>query len=618
MNDELTPHMASKSLFLWCLRMTLIVLSLCTLVYGLWGSRNWERATPSQAGTLAATFGAMDSTLYRPILTMAGDSPLAKAGAKIGDAVKFDRKISVLVGIDEAVGLTLSSGGGASHLSLQPIPDQAIIEHGIVARIETASTLATGFASLLIALIIGLRRGDSFAILVFAFTLLIGTSIGAFNRFVPSSALTDAIYPFLRALDFSCGYVLLLLFILIYPKDKPLWEQQWARGLFYVILIGFAIHLLANIASLSQQFPELVGTPRAVRILHWWSLTLVVVSVLASLLALAVSWKESTGEGRQRLGWIGTCLGAIYVSWFIGNINNALGFPIPLLSMSAADSTVSVLALIGFGYALLRHRLFDLGFAVNRALVVTIISTFLLVLFGITEWCVDKLLHFEGREKNVIFDALVALGVILSFHRIQHWVSHQVDQIFFGHWYKAAENFRQFLAMAAHISDADVLRVKFMQAVTKFSGAAGGAIYAIDASGSYARTHSTLADAPAGIDTNHDVAVELRYSHRVVEVADRTILPSAYAFPMTVRGRVEGIVLLEPLGAGKQFRPDQLALLATGINKIGMDLESLRVLDLEHGIAMLKQKMELAVCEAATLRHVLGSQPSTAAATLPM
>jgi hypothetical protein len=613
MNDQSIPHPKDTSLALLFWRVALIALSLLTLAYGLWVSSHWERATPARAGTLAATFGPPNADSRRPILALAADSPLAQAGARIGDAVKFDRTVMSQLGTDEHVGLTLFSAGRASRWSLQPIPDPEIMAHGSAAQVRAVFDLVAAFLALVIALLIGLRRGDSIAMRVFAMSLLLGTGMDGFNFYVPNSALTDVTFPFLRAMGYSCGYVLFTLFTLIYPEDRPLWRLRWVRYAFYVFLIGFAVQTPLRILHLSGSLPAFFAAPGVADIYRSLSQILSIVSPLASLAALSFTWARSTGDVRQRLGWIGASIGAIYVLWVVGNLNDMLGNPISYLAMQAPISVVSLLALIGFGYALLRHRLFDFGFAVNRALVVTIISTLLLVLFSITEWGVDKLLHFEGREKNVVFDALVALGVILSFHRIQHWVSHQVDHIFFHHWYQAAESLRRFFDMAAHISETAALQAKFAQAATEFSGASGVALYALDAGGNFARTYSTLADAPASIDANHDVAIELRHSHRVADLAERTGLPCELAFPMTVRGRVEGMVLLGQRRNGKPYRPDQVALLATGVHQVGMDLESLRVIELEQGMAQLKQKMELVECEAQTLRRVVGLRLAAAA-----
>lgn len=175
-------------------------------------------------------------------------------------------------------------------------------------------------------------------------------------------------------------------------------------------------------------------------------------------------------------------------------------------------------------YALIRHRLFDIGFAVNRALVFTIISTILLLMFGVTEYAVDKLLHFEGREKNVIFDAAVALGIILSFHRIQHWVRHRIDHTFFGHWYAAASDLRRFVERAPNVIESSVLQTKYLAAMRKFCGARDVAQYLRAADKSYYRTHGGE-DLPAIILADSDLAIAMRHGRDTIDLQWRTVRP---------------------------------------------------------------------------------------------
>jgi methyl-accepting chemotaxis protein len=58
------------------------------------------------------------------------------------------------------------------------------------------------------------------------------------------------------------------------------------------------------------------------------------------------------------------------------------------------------------------------------------------------------------------------------------------------------------------------------------------------------------------------------------------------------------LVLLGEKSSGKRYRPDEIALLSTGIHQLGLDLESLRVVELEqiaaasrHHAEALEQKL---------------------------
>jgi len=599
--------MNNKSLSLWSWRAALLVLYVMACAFGLWASSYWENATAAKAGTLAASFGAPDAQLRRPILEMAPDSPLARAGAKVNDLVRFDHK-SVLgslqqLGTDDTIGLTLRSGDHASHIAVHPMRDKFFLAHATAAQLAATLTIIIGFLAPLIGLLIGWRLGDSLPMRLFALLLILPMGADVFRAIAPVSAITDFYIQFINPLQASGQFLVFTLFTLLYPEDQPLWRHRWIRRSFYVLLAAFAVLYARDQIAALDLFPSLQSSG-AFELVTLGAYILSCLTIAVSLISLGFSWRQASGNTRQRLGWISACMGSIYASWFLALVDQAFGWPVPLLTCFVCTYVVNLLALTGFAYALLRHRLFDFGFVVNRALVVTIISTLLLVLFSITEWGVDKLLHFEGREKNAFFDALVALGVILSFHRIQHWVSHKVDQTFFHHWYEAAGKLRHFLDKAAHISQPEALQDKFMQAILEFCGARGAAFYVLDAAGNYALQASTLDMAPAAIDANHDVAIDLRHGGKSVYVQDITqSLPGELALPMMVRGRLNGFLLLGQRARGDRFRPDQITLLSTAAHQYGLDMESLRVEAMERRASESERKAELLENEVNALRN---------------
>lgn len=182
----------------------------------------------------------------------------------------------------------------------------------------------------------------------------------------------------------------------------------------------------------------------------------------------------------------------------------------------------------------------------------------------------DKLFHFEGREKNVIFDAVVALGVILSFHRIQHWVTHQVDPIFFKRWHEAAKALRHAMDKAAHIADPDLLRQRFVEAVAAFVAGGGCAIYGrIEGSG-FELQHGTPPDVPTQLGVDDDAVLEMRTSGTWIYLETlKTAARGHLAFPILVRGRMQGMVVVGAKASGQVYRPDELSLLAVSVQQLG-------------------------------------------------
>ena len=68
-------------------------------------------------------------------------------------------------------------------------------------------------------------------------------------------------------------------------------------------------------------------------------------------------------------------------------------------------------------------------------------------------------------------------------------------------------------------------------------------------------------------------------------------MPAALALPMTVRGRLNGFVLMGFKPRAEPYRPDEIALLGTVAQRVALDQESLRIVELERVSAAMQQEM---------------------------
>ena len=589
-------------------KLFLVLLALLALTLDAWSAFYWKRGTlPEASGTLAAEFGPAFDDYRRPILKIASDSPLSKAGAKVGDSIKYDAPADRYrhLGVDDEVGVRVFSGDKVTHVLLKPIPDPNVAKHPTVALITSMLGWLSTCAALIIAMLIGIRRAESVTMRMFSLALMAVCFDDPLLQ-LPSTALGGVPVLVFYPLAFSIIYVGFAFVTLSLAEGGSHWRHAWIRRTFWTYVGVFCLFTVANIAARNTfDLPHLhLYTVN----ITGWSRFLAIISSIASLVALRVSWRVNTGTMRQRLAWIGVCMGAIYLSYFLLNLNGVLGFPVPSYLVGIIQTGLIFPALCGLGYASLRHRLFDFGFAVNRALVVTALSGILLLAFGLTEFTVDKLLHFEGREKNVIFDAVVALGIFLSFHRIQHWVNHKVDHIFFHGWYEAAEKMRRFLDKAPYISSAAVLQEKFVSEVDVFSGTSGSAIYLKQPDATYQRSHGTLLAAPVNIDADNDAVIEVAHSRKAVYLSDSAhALPGELVLPMTVRGELNGLLLVGQKSNGQNFRVDEVGLLMTAVHQIALDLEGLRVLALEQDLRDVNHELSIANAKTAIAERIVAS-----------
>ena len=116
------------------------------------------------------------------------------------------------------------------------------------------------------------------------------------------------------------------------------------------------------------------------------------------------------------------------------------------------DVLAGVVAPALFAYAILKHRVLDLGFALNRTLVYAAVSAILVGAFALAEWAIDHVLTIQGRETNALIDAAIALAVSLTFHPVRRFVEHAIELLFFRSWQEKAAALRKFVAEAGFVS----------------------------------------------------------------------------------------------------------------------------------------------------------------------
>ena len=300
---------------------------------------------------------------------------------------------------------------------------------------------------------------------------------------------------------------------------------------------------------------------------------------LASLLLLFLGWRRARVEERRRFALLLLGFSAIVLSQIIavfvliGQLYNTTH---PLLLF--AELLSGVIAPVTLSYAILRHRVLDLGFAVNRSLIFAAVSAILLIAFGVAEWALGHLLKIEGRERSALLEALLALGVFLMFHRVRDFVKPRVEWLFYHTWQENERALRHFVHEARYILKEGALAQAFVAELDRFSGVAGAALYLRSESGNYALLEGDLQGVPASIDADDPALVALRSQRALTEIQDtRSTLRANLALPMLNRGELLGFALLGPKLSGAGYRPDEQQALAFAAEQIGLDLHALQI-----------------------------------------
>jgi hypothetical protein len=522
------------------------------------------------------------------------DSPLGRAGVSAGDHIRFDRVWDHMrhISAGETLGFTLDHHGARSHhavTAIAPPPGpQADVLTNLTYDVLTLATCLFGL------FVIWRSEGRRTALLLGVSLLLFGLNDSFPQLWEENPRLIGFIAPINEAV-FLLIFLSFLAFAISYAADCGV-RLGWVK---YPYLAYAAVFFAVGAGeAIAQSFGDpILPVARATLALMTYPL------YALSMAYMIAGWRRSDASNRQRssvmlLGF--TVLIASQV--LVGVVSLVLGAadfasnPFEILSEVLAGIVAPAL----LSYAILRHRVFDLGFAVNRTLVYSAVSALLLGAFGLAEWLVDHLAPIAGREK---IDAGIALVVFLTFHRVRDAVEHGVEALFFRRWQRAEADLRRFVREAGFVTEPQALSEAFVQALGRFGEGASAGIYLDDGQG-YDRVAGDVVGLAAHLDVNLPALVSLRAELKPVDIQDGAFTGCLMA-PMVIRNAMSGVAVLGPKPAAQGWRPDEIELVGWATRQIGLDLHALTIERLE------KERSDLRLANA-QLERMVGLAPSRA------
>jgi len=562
------------------------------------GAQFWDewRGRPG-VGDVGASFDAIVADHYVRVSALTPGGPMARAGVRIGDLIRPDNQ-SYLQGTraGTTVGFTLRRGAARSH-------HQLIAEPAPVKPDQQARSLAWIFVSLsrtlsmLIGLFVAIRsQGRASTVLLGA--ALICTTLGGNNRhlYELDPVFGPAFFVALTAMFFA-GPPLMLAFSLRAVEETigRISRFVWIGTLIYAA----ATALLSTMDTYGRL--TISRTPIPISDMNFYIPPILAIGYISALGILCWGWARTGGQDRTRFGFMVAAIGLVTICIRVGGLlvqltGNVWTLSNPLVLVHVFGGLLGAGV---FAYAVLRHRVLDLGFAVNRTLVYAAVSAILLAAFGLTEWAVDHFIPVAGREKNVLLDAAVAVGVFLTFHRVRDAVEHGIERLFYRRWQMAEQRLRRFVREAPFVTRSDTLTHGFVEALRRFTDGAEAAVYLVDEEGAVQRVNGAASGVGETIDLDDPALVALRTEHKAMRLEDTdSSLPSGLIAPMVNRNQVIGVALLGAKPDDMDYRPDEIELIDWATRQVGVDLHALKVEQLE--LTAARQRDEIS-----TLRSLI-------------
>ena len=396
----------------------------------------------------------------------------------------------------------------------------------------------------------------------------------------------------------SSAYGLLFpLFAMSFVAESGIRIPAWARLLFWACVTAMIGRILFSAALPPGLFG---GTPYEVQ--KAIQSPMAVADFALTLAILAYGWRRGTAESRHRYALLLMAIGLIFLCnvLFVVFLNTSASNPRVLTDSS---TLLRITGSLLFAYAVLRHRVIDVGFTLNRTLVYGAVSAILLAAFGLAEWAADQVLALQGWESNALVSAGLAVTIFLAFHPVRHFVEHHVSTIFFRPWRDKEQALRKFVHEGGFFTDRARLAQAFAQALERFTGATCG-VYRRAEDGSF-----TCAEFQT-VDADDATPVALKARAETCEVGENSRVEGALAFPMIHCHDLEGFAVVGAKHEGERYRPDEIELIAWATRQIGQDLYRLDVVQLRREREKLDRDVAMLAARNADLQLALANRSS--------
>lgn len=275
-------------------------------------------------------------------------------------------------------------------------------------------------------------------------------------------------------------------------------------------------------------------------------------TILASVVA-AVRFSRSVGADRRRVGWVlvGMILSGVgYCTYNFDQDFVNIGFALPHWIGPVAVTAYGVLPL-ALIYAVLKHRVIDVGFALNRTVVYSIITLMIVVVVSAVDWLSGR--FFSNSNLSVAIEGAITIAFGVALNWIHGRVERLVDRVVFRSRHLAATRLELRIRALEYATAAATVEEALVDDVVAVLRVRSAAVFRRDESLAFVRVREIGWDgAPSALDRDHLLVRALVAEERTVYLGEQRIGDPAFphgaarpdvAIPLVVRHDVVGFAL---------------------------------------------------------------------------
>jgi hypothetical protein len=439
--------------------------------------------------------------------------------------------------------------------------------------------LLTDFLWIALATLIAARKPNAMTVSFLAFTAF----LPSFGPIVYSfGSLNDAAFSFViyvvPPLIATFPNFFLALFAVNFPSGL---SRPWRKNVSVAIYVVMAAVLIA----------DAILIPRSTQI-NTQALSLLEIWVMAiGVFAIAIaSYIQASAAERPRIALVLAGLTVSIGATTLFDSYAIVSSDTPNPAIIDALRVVSIALPISVAYAVLRYRVIDIGFALNRTAAYGMTSVVLIALFAALEWGAERFITATNHVESALIDLAIVLIVVFSFRFVHIRVDRAVDNILFRKRHEDEAALRRFEENAHFYTDAAALLRDALEVIKKRCEVKAAAIYLRSASG-YAPAASSFGKEQF-VDPNDAALVDVRAHRSVVDLGEQhSSVPGIRLYPMLVAADLAGFLTIGERDGYEEMPADIDRTLTALVTSLAHSLHALQHAEKEAEITRLRGQL---------------------------
>jgi hypothetical protein len=297
---------------------------------------------------------------------------------------------------------------------------------------------------------------------------------------------------------------------------------------------------------------------------------LFVACIVAVVVIVAVRFARADAATRQRLGWVlaGAVISAVCGLSQVADIPRAPTWGGEIVRLVHEALPIAV------AYAVLRHRVVDVGFAINRTLVFSLLTLLVVTIIVAVDRVVDTFLQ-QSRVLEGGIEAVVSVALGLVFTQLHEKMKYVVERFLFRERHAAEKRLEARIAALDFAETEPSVDNLLTIETCEILHLRSAAVFRARAEGAFERTSAVGWDAsPETLDRDHLVVRILRAQERSLLLAEERVRDHRFpegdaypqiAIPIVRRHRLLGIVFYGHEAGEETLDPAERALVERAV-----------------------------------------------------